>query len=174
MVVELDDVIRLAMPHQATLAKHAALWVDMVPHIGQLRDLASRAATILEWGVRGGVSTWALLDGLPEDGRMVSVDIERHPLPVRIEDDPRWSFVLGSDLDIDHDPAELVFIDTSHEYDHTLAELRLADLLGARVVALHDWVEEPVQAAIREWQSAAWSLEVMPSLWGLAILRREP
>jgi hypothetical protein len=173
-VVALYDLIRLQSP-QSTLTEQAAMWQDMEPHLGHLRDLASEVTTILEWGVRGGVSTWAMLDGLPESGRMVSVDIERHPLPVRVEDDPRWSFVLGDDLGIQHDPAELVFIDTNHEYAHTLAELRTADRLGARIIALHDWMLEPVQAAVSRWMPlTGWSLEIMPSRWGLAVLRRKP
>jgi hypothetical protein len=42
--------------------------VDMFPHYRTLTSYARECLTIVEFGVRGGVSTWALLDGLPEDG----------------------------------------------------------------------------------------------------------
>lgn len=163
--------LRLGAPRQ-TFRQHASMWVDMVPHVDQLRELASEVTTVLEWGVRGGVSTWALLEGLPADGRLTSVDVERHPLPVAVENDPRWTFVLGDDLAIGHEPAELVFIDTTHEYAQTLAELRLAERLGARIIALHDWALVPVREAVLDWLPAGWTLDVHPSEWGLAVVRR--
>lgn len=165
---------RLDEPRHDSLIAHAAMWVDMEPHIGHLADLARDATSILEWGVRGGVSTWALLDGLPAAGTMTSVDVERHLLPDRVTGDPRWSFVLGDDLAVPVPDADLVFIDTTHTYNHTLAELRRADALGAEVIALHDYALDPVALAITRWKSDAWTLAVLPSRWGLAVLRRNP
>lgn len=163
-----------------TLLDLATDWRDMAPHTATLTRLAADAQSIVELGVRGGVSTWALLDGLPYEGRMTSVDIEDvvPDLPERITTDPRWTFVCGDDLD----PAvqgrlpraDLVFIDTTHTYDQTKAELLLAQRLGAARIALHDWNVPDVERAV--WRHVAcgpyrlWLLE--PSAWGLAVLAR--
>src|SRR5688500_20262545 len=73
--------------------------VDMAPHYQTLIRLARDCHTIIEWGVRGGVSTWAFLDGLPADGVLVSVDIVDCVVPRRVSEDPRWTFLVGDDLD---------------------------------------------------------------------------
>lgn len=156
------------------LNEYAAQWVDMVPHTATLTALARDAQTIVEWGVRGGVSTWALLDGLPSDGRMVSVDIDGTvPVPDRVSGDPRWTLLIGDDRTVDVPVADLVVIDTSHEYDHTLAELHKAAQLGAKRIALHDPIMFPdVDHAIAQFlPESAYRLERFEvSAWGLAVL----
>lgn len=159
------------------LQEHAARFRDMGPHVATLTRLASEATTIVELGVRTGVSTWALLDGLPEDGRLVSVDLMREGIPRRVTEDPRWTLVTGDDRDATVQAqlpnAELVFIDTSHEYHHTLEELDLACRIGAKRIALHDWnladVEDAVHGFIRRhWTWRLWLVE--PSEWGFVVL----
>lgn len=155
-------------------------WRDMEPHVATLRRLGGDAQTIVEFGVRGGVSTWALLDGLRLGGRLVSVDIADvySDLPTRITADQRWRFVHGDDRDPelwqDLPQAELVVIDTSHEYHHTLTELEIARVLGARRIALHDWaladVADAAMGFISRTDYRLWLLE--PSEWGLAVLAR--
>jgi len=157
-----------------SLHKLAEAWVDMVPHTATLTALARDARSIVEFGVRGGVSTWALLDGLPPDGLMTSVDIDpRCPIPDRVADDPRWRFLVGDDLMVNVPPADLVLIDTSHEYHHTIAELDLAQRIGATVIALHDYTTPDVQDAAHGFarRDPRWVLRVEPSEWGLAVLR---
>ena len=73
--------------------------VDMFPHYSTLTRYARECETIVEFGVRGGVSTWALLDGLPAGGYLYSVDIADCVVPPRVTSDPRWTFVIGDDLD---------------------------------------------------------------------------
>ena len=163
---------RFEKPIPATLAEHAEAWRDMVPHLGHLRALAAEAHSIVELGVRAGVSTWALLDGLPPDGTMTSVDVLRNPLPERVTSDPRWTFVEGDDLTVDLPPADLVFIDTTHGYRRTYAELDLARDLGARVIALHDWATDGVRLAVLRWMTREWDLAIHESEWGLAVLTR--
>ena len=154
----------------------ALQWRDMEPHTATLCRLARDARTILELGVRGGVSTWALLDGLPPDGRMASIDIEDvcEGLPERLTADSRWRFIHGDDRLVAWPDADLVFIDTSHEYHHTLDELRMAERAGAHRIALHDWnlpdVEDAVWRFLRGGRYRLWMIE--PSEWGLAVLAR--
>lgn len=161
--------------------------VDMVPHTAQLTELARGCKLIVEFGVRSGVSTLALLMGLPDEGRLVSVDSDptvpdiAHPALLA---DPRWTFMLGRDLNPDvmlklPGLPDLVMIDSSHEYEHTLAELDVANWLCAERIAMHDYLyEQPVcqvrRAADRWLESAPYEIEVLhESRWGLLVLRRK-
>jgi predicted O-methyltransferase YrrM len=150
--------------------------LDMEPHIDTLIRLAREARTIVEWGVRHGVSTWALLDGLPEDGRLFSVDIVERAVPLRVANDPRWTFILGNDTDPALRPllpeqADIVFIDTSHTYEQTVAELAAAlDYNPSRIV-MHDYVMEPVARAASEFCAReGWRLVANELPFGLATL----
>jgi cephalosporin hydroxylase len=116
---------------------------DIWEHLPKFVDLCLdlNAKTVIELGTRGGVSTIAWLYGLEQtDGHLYSVDIDPAP---ELEHD-RWTFVLGNDLDpviVKQLPdAEIVFIDTSHDYQQTVAELnvyRWKVKPGGRIV-LHD------------------------------------
>lgn len=164
-----------------SLDYHASAWVDMHPHIGTLAGLAADARSVLELGVRGAVSSWAILDGLPGDGHLVSVDaidvVEEGLVPRRVREDPRWRFVIGDTLDPLlplPDSVDLVFIDAGHEYHETIGELELAERLGATVIALHDYQVPDVADAIHGFKRRRypWHLTVEPSTWGFAVLRR--
>lgn len=164
----------------ALLATDLRQWaydqVDMAPHIATLTELARQCHTIVEWGVRGGVSTWALLDGLPENGRLYSVDIVDCVVPPRVSDDPRWTFLVGDDLD----PAiqgllpavcDLVFIDTSHTYEQTAGELAYALALHPLWIVMHDYVMEPVARAADEFCAReGWKVIDNELPYGLATL----
>lgn len=155
----------------------ATEWVDCVPHYPTLIRLASEAQTVIEWGVRGGVSTWALLDGLPGDGHLVSVDIDACVVPPRVSGDSRWTFLVGDDLDpviqaqLPSDP-DLIFIDTSHTYGQTVAELAYALGLAPRRIALHDYELEAVRRAVDEFCVAnGWHIAIREhSQWGFVVL----
>lgn len=144
-------------PLEATsLQSWADEQVDMAPHYRTLTRYAALAHTIIEFGVRGGVSTWALLDGLPADGVLVSVDIVDCIVPPRVSEDPRWVFLVGDDMSEaiqKHLPprADLVFIDTSHEYDHTVNEIAYALTRKPARIIFHDYVMEPVGRAVDEF-----------------------
>jgi predicted O-methyltransferase YrrM len=150
--------------------------VDMAPHYRTLTKYARECTVIVEWGVRGGVSTWALLDGLPEDGLLYSVDVIDCIVPPRVSSDPRWHFLVGDDLDPViqarlPDSCDLVFIDTSHEYEQTVGELAYAaDLHPARIV-MHDYVMEPVLRAGTEFCAReGWTVVDNEMPFGLATL----
>ena len=164
-------------PTQATdLETWAYRWVDMAPHIATLTRLAREARVIVEFGVREGVSTWALLDGLPADGRLYSVDLTRAGLPPRVSADPRWAYIIGDD----RDPAvhaqlppraDLVFIDTSHEYGHTVEELTFAVSLAPVRIVMHDYILEPVRRAVDEFCAReGWAVVAHEPQYGLATL----
>jgi predicted O-methyltransferase YrrM len=162
-----------------TLEEYAERWVDMAPHLETLTMLAGRAKVAVEFGVRGGVSTWALLNGLPADGQLISYDIDeccRETCPPQLFEDPRWEFVIGDSLTADlPSRADLVMIDSSHEYDSTCVELQRAAGLTPSVIVLHDYYDPPhpgVRRAVDEFVAdSAYRIErVEDSQWGLAIL----
>lgn len=107
-----------------------------------------RATKVIELGTRGGVSTVAWLHAMElNDGHLWSVDIS----PAPQLDSDRWTFLRGDDrsqviLDLLPAQVDVVFIDTSHEFEHTATEL---DLYAPRVrpggrIVLHDTeVEQP-------------------------------
>lgn len=164
-------------PSQATdLAQWAYRWVDMAPHVATLTRLAREAQVVVEFGVREGVSTWALLDGLPADGLLYSVDIARATVPPRVANDPRWTYIIGDDLDpAVHTQlpvrADMVFIDTSHEYDHTVSELAYALSLSPERIVMHDYILEPVRQAVDEFcVREGWAVVAHEPEYGLATL----
>lgn len=162
-----------------TLAAYAAAWRDMAPHLGSLVDAARAARTVVEFGVRGGVSSWAFLTGLPPAGRLVSVDHDqRIPqlVPAPVFEDPRWHLLIGDSLDVRLPArADVVLVDTNHELLRTHAELERAAGLQPRLILAHDYLDPAypgVAAATAAFTAARpWRLErVEPSHWGLAFL----
>lgn len=179
--------VRIEWRPGITLTEYAAKWVDMAPHIDSLDWYAARAgvgATIVEFGMRGGVSTWAMLKGLDDGARIVSVDNDEdvfRMVPPWVLEDPRLEVIIGDDLTVTLpvSKADLVLIDSGHEYEQTLAELARADTLGPSWIMLHDYLyaETPgVRQAVDEWTGTYplhWRLAtVHPSQWGLAVLER--
>lgn len=148
--------------------------VDMAPHYRTLTRYARECTLIVEFGVRGGVSTWALLDGLYDGGHLFSVDIVDCVVPPRVSGDAKWTFIVGDDMDPDvqaqlPEMADLVFIDTSHEYDHTVREIALAMTLNPRRLVFHDYVMPTVAQAVDEFCAASgWRVVANELPFGLA------
>lgn len=119
---------------------------DIYQHLPRFVELVEQldATNVIELGTRSGVSTIAWLYALEGRGHLTSVDLDAPP-PLGEFD--HWTFIQGDDTDekvIDQlyglGPADILFIDTSHHYTHTLAELDIyRDLVrpGGRIV-MHD------------------------------------
>lgn len=173
------------IPPDITLREYADAWLDMAPHIddlaGYVREFGVR--TIVEFGVRGAVSTWSMLDMLPNDGRLIGVDIDPDPpLPPRVRDDPRFQLVVGdaATVKLPIKSADMVMIDASHEFAPTVAELVRAASLGPKVICCHDYLYKhtpQVRAAIDGYVAPGYLRDepyrlwrVHASTWGLAVL----
>lgn len=162
---------------------------DIQSHLPRFVQMVTErnAQHVIELGTRTGVSTVAWLHGLEQTGgKLTSVDIDPAPL---IGEHPQWTFIQGDDCD----PAvfgllveaDIVFIDTSHLYDHTLRELHLYRWLvkPGGLLVLHDTLLKhpigaplsprfPVRTAIEEFCEAEglkWS-EFQDS-WGLGVIQ---
>jgi predicted O-methyltransferase YrrM len=148
----------------ASLALRAFVGRDMRPHVDRLVEFASACQVIVEFGVRRGFSTVAFLEGLPASGRLFSVDVDRCPSRI---DDPRWTFIRGDDR-LRHvrsrlpRQADLVFIDTSHELEHTIDELEFARKLGPSVILCHDAYWPGVVGAVEAFcADGSWRISEM-------------
>ena len=156
---------------------------DISLHLPFLHDSA-RDATVIELGVRTGNSTAAFLAAGAE---VWSADTADPQVPAEWYDDPRWHFLCGDDLSEEilaglPAVADVVFIDTAHTYDHTLAELRVYAPRARRLVLLHDtqWLpggidsgtpSGPVAQALDDYCAEAGLVwENRPGSFGLGVI----
>lgn len=116
--------------------------------------------SVLELGVRTGESTIALLLAARDiGGRVTSIDIADSPQAASEVNSlglaPYWHFIKGDDLVVSWNaPIDLLFIDTSHTYQHTLQELAKFEpfVRVGGVLVLHDVVTYPdVLHAVRHY-----------------------
>jgi len=179
---------------EVTLAElfHAAKVVpsDINQHLQYMHDICVEvdALQVVELGVRSGLSTIAFLSAMEATGGSVwSCDIDQPRLPDVVSQHDRWSFVWGDDMEmVDEAPeCDVLFIDTSHGYLHTLAELNAYSSKVAKIILLHDTQLEapdscgpqppfPVRKAALEWWAAhpEWMWEEFEHCFGLGVLRR--
>lgn len=146
-------------------------WSDIQEYMPFLYEQArSRPGVrILELGARRGNSTLAFLAGAAESGGHVwSCDID-NVLAYRdgigpFGMSPRWTFTCGDDMDPSVQSllpaqADILFLDTSHEYEHTLAELRayMPRVAPGGVALFHD-------THLMNWPGYPWDRE-RPPVW---------
>lgn len=152
---------------------------DILHHLSFLRQICfdTNAKLILELGVRTGNSTRAFLSAIESlKGRLISIDIEDCS---GVSDSPYWEFHQMNDLDFDtnNDEFDIIFIDTSHTYDQTLAELRkfAPKLKSGGAILLHDTISfQPVLQAIQTYLKEnpdRYEFENRKSSNGLGVLR---
>lgn len=169
-------VRRLPSPEfdlEALYERVCGLPSDIRAHLPRLRSLVEqlKAQDVIELGVRGGVSSVALLAGVSETGgHLWQVDVCRPPRQLLHE---QVTFIEGDDTDRAvlqqlPDGADVVFVDTSHRYGHTCREIELyAPLVrNGGCMVFHDTAEEvfpehegterdfPVRTAVDEWVTA--------------------
>src|SRR3990167_4202492 len=155
---------------------------DINEHLPTLKKYASLCNSIVELGVRGMVSTWALLAGSPLE--MVSVDIvdpsehqgdTKETKELARSEGILWGFVKISSLEFKFRRTELLFIDTIHFYDQLSQELKLHSPHTTKYIIMHDTNFPEMQKAINEFltNNNDWKVkEVLTTLTGLKILQR--
>ena len=172
-------------------AEQCATPSDIYLHLPRFVEMVDelKAKHVIELGTRTGVSTIAWLHALEgTGGRLTSVDIDERP---PIGEWPHWEFIQGDDTDPEVitrlAPADIVFLDTSHLYEHTVVELRLYRWLvkPGGLIVCHDTelpLPEgapprplfPVKTAVREFcEQEGFQWLNYPDCWGLGVIRVE-
>ncbi len=118
---------------------------DINENLPVLKKYAEQSESIVELGVRGIVSTWALLAGKPKV--LISVDLE-HPsfyggdiweiTDAANEQDIDFSFIQNDSLKIVLPEVDMLFIDTLHTYAQLTAELERHHSKVKKFIAMHD------------------------------------
>ena len=121
---------------------------DITAHLETLRHEATGKVfcRVLELGTRSGMSTSAFLAALElNGGHLWSIDVNDPDVPAWWHENPLWSFLKAHDLSAEArvfgpPQVDVLFIDTSHEYGHTLDELRayVPRVVPGGVVLMHD------------------------------------
>jgi len=135
---------------------------------------------VLELGVRHGISTKVLLLALRKTGgHLTSVDIneclETQYGIAKVGLQHWWTFINENDLDVKWDkPIDMLFIDTSHTYHQTLAELEKYSPFVTGTIFLHDTVEYPCRLAVEVFVDIYpfWKYEELGGQYGLGKLTR--
>lgn len=181
-------------------------WSDVQEYMPFFYETAKQYPNVrvLELGVRAGNSTLAFLAAAEAaGGHVISVDLDRVTDDIRgmlpWRNIPGWTFVQGNDMDPDlysklPGETDILFIDTSHEYQHTLDELyaympRVApggialfhdvnlymNKDGTEIsstVPHHGETVPPVTRALDEYcRETGLSWEYMPGVYGLGCIR---
>jgi len=189
----------LLTPLQRAYAERAFLWSDIKEFMPLLYDFARLCenARVLELGTRRGNSTLAFLAGAEESGGHVWSndidDVTADPNGMKAwADCGLWTFIHGDDMDPQvqarlPQEVDVLFIDTSHEYGHTVKEIEtfLPRVAAGGVALFHDtrWLPcrteaewdgspAPVGRAIDEYCARTgrkWT--EIPDNYGLGIIR---
>lgn len=127
---------------------------DINEHLPTLYEYSKRCESVLELGVRSGVSTFAFIKGLSENGsnkrQLKSGDLneiscmlnQAQIITFCREYNIDYTFLQGNDLDIqipEHvNETDITFIDTWHIYGHLKRELHKFSPITKRYIIMHD------------------------------------
>lgn len=114
---------------------------DISEHLPKISELASECAHVTEFGVRGGLSTTAILHGLAKrgTGTLKSYDIEQHSAPIpALPAGVAWRFELADTSKLaEIEPTDMLMLDSWHTAEQVAAELRHAPSVN-RYLIFHD------------------------------------
>ena len=117
-------------------------------HLDVLRELASQCETIVEFGIRSGSSSSALLMGVK--GTLYSWDIEEIPrwqADLRKAAGDKWVVTYGPSQEAQTpEKFDMLFHDTFHNYDQVKAELDAHADKAQKFIVLHDSVKNAISA----------------------------
>ena len=122
---------------------------DINEHLKVLSEYASKCQTVFETGVRGVVSSWALLYGLSKNNHKNKKLILNDLVEVNVESisiiasalKVNFSFIKKNNLKLNFDKEEsfdLTFIDTFHVYGQLKRELKKFSPITRKYIILHD------------------------------------
>jgi hypothetical protein len=132
--------IELTLEQRNDLLRHIPS--DINEHLEVLSILSKGVVT--EFGVRKGVSTWALLAGKPK--QLTSYDITERQFrnekglieKTAKEHNINYQFNVADTLQLNIKPTDVLFIDTFHSYSQLKQELQLHSNKVTKYIILHD------------------------------------
>lgn len=145
---------------------------DINEHLPTLCDLAGQCTHITELGVRGVISSWAFVRGLPKDSTLFMNDIT--PCDIleikdiaKSEKNINVEFVQGNDLNIElPKETDMTFIDTWHVYGHLKRELARYAPITKKFLVMHDTT---VDAEHGETIRCNWDAERQSAMTGIPV-----
>jgi hypothetical protein len=121
---------------------HCRAGTAISPHLPRLRELASKFAGqhAVEFGVKRGASSSALLLGLGPAGKLISFDTvpTREAKALKVIAGDRWDYRIEDSRTANVPTAGLVFFDSLHTYAQVAVELKHVSCLHARMLIFHD------------------------------------
>ena len=136
-----------------TLEEHMTGVTDIHEHLATLHmfTVEHDFRGVLELGTSMGESTIALLLAVRRiGGHVTSIDmnpcLEARQAVERLGLSVNWTFKQGDDLQVEwREPIDLLLIDTSHKYEHTLKELEKFEphVREGGMILMHDIVSFP-------------------------------
>lgn len=136
-------------------AKHCQSGTAIAAHLPRLRQLATGCELAVEFGVKRGGSSTALLLGA---ARVLSFDVLETASARQLEElvGERWTYRLEDSRRAHIPPCDLLFIDSLHTYEQVRAELdRHADQVQ-RWLVFHDVTTFGEVGAVGETGRQAW------------------
>jgi hypothetical protein len=113
---------------------------DINQNLPVLYELAKECETIVEMGVRTGVSTRAFLN---TDAALISIDIKKNTTVEKLfvlasASGKACQYMIGDVLKIEISETDLLFIDTLHTYEQLIQELKLHGNKAKKYLIFHD------------------------------------
>ena len=113
---------------------------DINQNLHELFEIAKECKTVIEMGVRTGVSTRAFLNA---DVKLISFDIVLNSEVQKLFDIARQNgkdvqYIKDDVLNIEIEETDMIFIDTLHTYEQLKQELKLHGNKAQKYIAFHD------------------------------------
>lgn len=118
---------------------------DINEHLDTLKNLSSLCDTVVELGVRSGVSTYAFLAGKPKQIKSFDINsignLEQTLNSYAIDNNVSWKFYNENCLVTNNiDYCDMLFIDTFHSFKQMSCELKLHGNKAKKYLVFHDTV----------------------------------
>jgi hypothetical protein len=113
---------------------------DINQNVNILYELANQCETVVEMGVRTGVSTRAFLN---TNVQLISFDLQLDPQVNKLfelakNNGKNVQYIIDDVLKIEIEETDLLFIDTLHTYEQLKKELKLHGNKAKKYIAFHD------------------------------------
>jgi hypothetical protein len=130
-------MIATAITVEQIYQEHCATPTAMTVHLPRLRALAEGLPLAVEFGVKRGASSSALLLGA---ARVVSYDIVETPEALRLKAaaGDRWTYRIQNSITADVPACDLLFVDSLHTFDQVDRELARHAESVRRYLVFHD------------------------------------